>query len=466
MQTVKKVIYIILMIIISLLIYGTKVQAVTNVKVTADTLNMRKETSTDSDIVTLLSKGDICELVEETGDWYKIKYKTYTGYVKKEYVQKEEDSSTPTSNGPSNKDNEGEQTEGTSDSGTTSSTTEGKIITKTDVRLLPVINSSVIGTANKDTKVDLIITEINGWSYVQLSDIAGWIRTSSLSTSNTTSNNSDNQTGNNSNNGNNSNQTTYTEKTMYTNDDNINLRKEPNTSSSVIMVVDVNTKLTVIGESGDWYQVKTSKGNAYVAKRLLSDQKKATTSRSGEVRTTQTSTTNETKTSNEKTTSTSTTKTTSTSTTEKTTVTSQATTSSTNTEKGQQVVTYAKKFLGVPYVYGGASKSGFDCSGFTMYVYKNFGISMSHGAIAQSKLGKAVKYSKSSASSIKENLQPGDLVFFLEYKTMDEIGHCGIYIGEGKFIHASSGTGHCVKIDSLLPGQYYNKRFCAARRVL
>ena len=117
-------------------------------------------------------------------------------------------------------------------------------------------------------------------------------------------------------------------------------------------------------------------------------------------------------------------------------------------------------------MYGGASKSGFDCSGFTMYVYKKFGISMRHGAQAQSKIGTAVNANKKSASSLKENLQLGDLVFFLDYETMDEIGHCGIYIGDGKFIHASSGSGHCVKINSLLPGDYYNTRYCAARRVI
>ena len=63
------------------------------------------------------------------------------------------------------------------------------------------------------------------------------------------------------------------------------------------------------------------------------------------------------------------------------------------------------------------------------------------------------------------NLQPGDLVFFLDYETMDEIGHCGIYIGNGEFIHASSGSGYCVKISNLLTGSY-NTRYATARRLI
>ena len=141
-------------------------------------------------------------------------------------------------------------------------------------------------------------------------------------------------------------------------------------------------------------------------------------------------------------------------------------TSTSNSAKAEEIVEYAKKFLGVPYVYGGASPSGFDCSGFTMYVFDHFGISMRHGAQAQAKLGEKISADKNSKSSLLNNLEVGDLVFFLDYETMDEIGHCGIYIGDGNFIHASSGSGYCVKINSLLPGEYYNTRYCAARRVL
>ena len=89
MKIVNKVIYIVAVAIIFTFIYITNVNATTTLKVTAETLNLREKASTSSNIVTLLSQGDNCELIEEDGDWYKVKYKTYTGYVSKEYVKQE-----------------------------------------------------------------------------------------------------------------------------------------------------------------------------------------------------------------------------------------------------------------------------------------------------------------------------------------------------------------------------------------
>lgn len=122
-------------------------------------------------------------------------------------------------------------------------------------------------------------------------------------------------------------------------------------------------------------------------------------------------------------------------------------------EKANIVVGYAKQFLGAKYVYGGASPEGFDCSGFTMYVYKKIGISLPHSARLQFTMGTQVS---------RENLMPGDLVFFETYKK--GISHVGIYIGDNKFIHASSvGTG--VTITSII-SNYYSPRFKGAVRII
>ncbi len=111
------------------------------------------------------------------------------------------------------------------------------------------------------------------------------------------------------------------------------------------------------------------------------------------------------------------------------------------------VVGIAMRYLGIPYVYGGSTPSGFDCSGFVMYVFAQIGVSLPHNAAAQYGYGMPVSRSQ---------LQPGDLVFF------NGLGHNGIYIGNGQFIH-SPHTGDVVKISSLTG--WYSSTWVGARRL-
>jgi cell wall-associated NlpC family hydrolase len=112
------------------------------------------------------------------------------------------------------------------------------------------------------------------------------------------------------------------------------------------------------------------------------------------------------------------------------------------------VVGIAMRYLGVPYVWGGSSPSGFDCSGFTAYVYGQVGVSLPHYTGAQYGMGVAVS---------RDELQPGDLVFF------NGLGHEGLYIGGGQFIHAPH-TGDVVKISSL-SDSWYASTYVGARRI-
>jgi cell wall-associated NlpC family hydrolase len=131
------------------------------------------------------------------------------------------------------------------------------------------------------------------------------------------------------------------------------------------------------------------------------------------------------------------------------------TASATASTAGSSIVDYAKQFLGTRYVYGGASPSGFDCSGFTMYVYKQArGISLPHSATSQWQSGIGTKVTSIS------DLQVGDLVYFNDPSRSQgkACSHAGIYIGNGQIIHSSSSRSGGVIISDLTSG-YYNTYF-------
>lgn len=115
---------------------------------------------------------------------------------------------------------------------------------------------------------------------------------------------------------------------------------------------------------------------------------------------------------------------------------------------GDKIVKYAKRWVGVPYVWGGSSPGGFDCSGLTSYVYRHFGISLPRTSYGQFRDGMRVA---------RRALKPGDLVFF------HNVGHVGIYIGGGRFIHAPN-RGSRVRIEAMTG--WYAGRYVGARRLV
>lgn len=121
---------------------------------------------------------------------------------------------------------------------------------------------------------------------------------------------------------------------------------------------------------------------------------------------------------------------------------------------GEQLVALAKQYLGTPYVLGGNGPSSFDCSGFTKYIYAQFGYSLNRTATDQLQNGVSIS---------RDELQPGDLVFF-RYRTSKPVSHVGIYIGGGEFIHASTNR-YVVQIDQMNSGHYDNV-YVYARRIL
>jgi cell wall-associated NlpC family hydrolase len=117
----------------------------------------------------------------------------------------------------------------------------------------------------------------------------------------------------------------------------------------------------------------------------------------------------------------------------------------------------AKKLLGLKYVWGATGPNKFDCSGFTQKVYKTAGIKIPRNSRAQAKVGQYIKY---------ENLQKGDMVFFdTNRKKTGRVNHVGIYLEDGKFIHASSGNKKVV-ITNFDKKRYYKSRFLWGRRII
>ncbi len=124
-----------------------------------------------------------------------------------------------------------------------------------------------------------------------------------------------------------------------------------------------------------------------------------------------------------------------------------------------EILLFAKRFLGTPYHYGGATPSGFDCSGFIYYVMGNFGIQLSRSSPGIAEFGKTVKLSE---------LQPGDLMFFKGRSTSSSgVGHVAMVVevvnGNIKFIHSSTSRG--VVIDTFNGSQYYVPRYIKSKRL-
>ena len=193
------------------------------------------------------------------------------------------------------------------------------------------------------------------------------------------------------------------------NGDGVNVRADASTDAEILASVDTGTIVTINGLVDGWYDVTCQYGTeGYIRSDFLDLTKESTTSASS----------------------------------------------------GSGIVDTAMQHLGTRYVYGGASPKGFDCSGFTMYVYSQHGYSLPHTATGQWQSGLG-----SRVYSIGE-LQPGDLVFFNDpsRNAGKACSHAGIYVGGGQFIHSSSSRSNSVIISDLNSG-YYNTYFVGGIQV-
>ncbi len=251
-------------------------------------------------------------------------------------------------------------------------------------------SSSILGTYNSGTT--MTVTGVSGaWYKVSYNGTAGYVHSDYVSLSGVTSNGGSTAGSNGSVKG-----------------SDVRMRSGPGTNYSILGTYNNGTPLTITGTSGNWTAVTINGVKGYVNSTYVT-----TTKSDGG-----------------------------------------STGSSTPSGSiGETIVATAKQYMGAPYVYGGMSPSGFDCSGFVNYVYKLCGYSMSRVASSI--------YNNNGTYVEKANLQLGDLVFFASNSS--SIGHVGIYIGNGQFIHSSSGAG-CVVISDL-SSSYYLKNYVGAKRI-
>ena len=471
MKRYKNLTIIVLMTMFLLILSG-KAEATTG-KINTETARLREEPNTTSTILEQLNENDEVEILEEEDNWYKVKANVngqkITGYVSAKLVDAEKTTSTKVEDTANTTDNkttettpevtvntEPEKEEPLTDIDVSDDIKENKeydLQQEAEVKILPIMSSNTKCKLSGKVKT---VTILNDWCKIECDTSCGWIRTNVLkklvkmeedATETSASTTNDTTSENSTNNSNNTTSVKELNKTGYVKVEGLTVRKGPSTSTEAINGLSKNDKVDIIGEIDGWYQIKLKGEVGYVSAKYISDTKVTeTTSRSGStIRNAEeqekTEEVEETNTETEET--------------EETDETDTNTVSSSTGISGAEVVEYAKQYLGYKYVAGGSSPSiGFDCSGFTTYVYKHFGISLNRSSRDQIKNGVAVS---------KNNLQPGDILIF-NGSSNTSIGHVGIYVGGNDFIHAANSREGVI-ITSL-SSSYYQKRYVGARRVI
>lgn len=414
--------------------------AANTAKINVETANLRETANSEAKIIKQLSQNEKLEIIEKTGEWYKVKSGDSTGYIRNDLllVENEEEntvSNTVVAETATENTQTTEVAENTVESNNQSNPTavettnvadekeeKIKIVAEdTKLKIVPVINATDIVEVKKDEKVEIIET-INGWVCIQTQTAKGWIRSEKLKSETADVD----QTQEDEQNDNEQEQTAQETllKTVFIASETVNLRKEASTDSEIVAKLTLNMAVDVYSEEGGWSKIKVSGKEGYVSTSLLSDKKKETSRAAETLRNTENTN-------------------------------NQTTTSSAATvpvsQKGGSVVETAKNYIGkASYVYGASGPSSFDCSGFTSYIYKQYGVSLSRTAAGQYSNGVAVS---------KDQLQPGDLVMFGK----SGINHVGIYIGGGQMVHAANPS-RGVTTDTINSG-YYGNNYVGARRV-
>ena len=505
MKVIGKIFFIALMI---WTMYSISALAATAI-VDTEGARLRNKASTDGEVVTIAYKGETVEILVKEGNWYKVKYNGAEGYVREDLLKLEQEVSIPENNLEEPEVLAEENTLPENDEQETVPEVSEEVTLPVDkqvnadimVRIVPSLSATKIGDIKSGTKVT-VIKIMNNWSCIKYNNKTAWIQNKYLEEVNSevAEEQPEEETG---------------VRKGYINVEGANVREAPSTEAPVLTSIGRNKEVEILAEEGSWYKVKLENHAGYISKSLVSSTPPKEVSRSMEgPRQVVATASPSTEVFNEdvviKTVYVNT---------EVANLRNVATTSSevvgtvkrkdalevyseengwykiktvngkayilkslvvdtldavvipapplvkVNTDtsssvgngtssSGNSVVDFAKKYLGSSYSYGGSGSSSFDCSGFTQYVYKQFGVSLAHSAVTQASSGVPVS---------KAELKLGDIIIFNDWDNRS-IGHCGIFVGDGKFIHAANPSRGVV-IDTFTSG-YYLERYVTARRVI
>ena len=422
-------------------------------KVTGKTVRIRESADSSSKIVTNAYRNDDIKVIGEEGDWYKVEYEGKTGYISKEFVEVKE--YTPTSTEPTETPAPTTTTTTTPEQPVDQTTSTPTIIKDSNLKLLPIFSSRTLGTIPAGTEVE-VKREVTKWLQITAGSNTGWIlknnvtgyaktnaaqpvqeETVEVQVPEETVTEPENTEGD------------YNSQTGYVNTDTVRIRESA--GGKIIGNLDINDVVTILGEEGDWYHISCDKFNdGYVSKSLVTIGKVPSRSLTEERGTEEIQ--------------------------EEPTVVEDIQQPEVDEEpepepepepdpepeysapassgEGSDIAEFAQQFVGCPYVYGGTSPSGFDCSGFAQYVYSNFGYDIDRVSSGQAQYGEEVA---------REDMEPGDLILFQD-SGRSRIGHSAIYIGDGNFVHAANPAAG-VRIDNIDTSSYYDTRFVTARRI-
>ena len=392
---------------IAIMFFTNVIFAANTATISVETANLRETADEESRILVQLSLNDEVEVLQKTGNWYEVKTENnVTGYLREDLVEvsgeveeaqnTSEETNTTESNTEATANEEQETTE-------INTEVTGTMVVKenTKLKIVPVINATDIVEVKQNDQVTVIET-IGEWICVESGTTKGWIRSDKLMTEEEKAKLDEEtkaaaetakQVADEEE------EKSQTTKTMYANSATVNVRKEASKDSEIVEQIKINTEVTVLSEENGWSKVSVNSKEGYIASNLLSSSKTQET------------------------------------------VTSRG--STTTRKKTEEIKTETTT----------TGPNSFDCSGFTSYVFKLHGVSLSRTAKGQYSNGTAVA---------RGDLQPGDLVMF--GPSVSGINHVGIYIGGGQIVHAANPS-RGVTIDTINSG-YYNNNYVGARRVI